>query len=127
MTTLWTILSVAENNRRIMENDPHGFSLAITSVCFVFCVLLLLYVVYGISGNYFKRRARRLEAAEAAKAASDAHVSDAKAVAIARALRAYMRETGTETESGIVTITHRSDGAWRTSSASKQLYKEGRR
>lgn len=123
MTLAWTILALSARERMLMQHDPHGFILAATCILFVFAVLLILYCIYGLSGEYFmyrtRRQARREAAANAtAEAEAGAVQADAPdeagiAVAIAVALEMQRRGDGEhDTESGVITIRHDALSKW---------------
>ena len=53
MTTfLYNILLTAGGDR-MMETDPHGWTLTLISVTVVFSALIVLYFVYSLSGSIF--------------------------------------------------------------------------
>lgn len=52
-------LALTPKESILLEHDPHGIILAVTCILFVFAVLLILYCVYGLSGEYFIRRQRK--------------------------------------------------------------------
>ena len=101
-----TILTLTEGSRRMMESDPHGYALTLTSICFVFGVLLLLFIRAG------KAKVRR-KAADAP--------DEAIATAIAAALAIYMAESSHEKESGVITIDRKYGSKWKTGPAVKQI------
>ena len=99
---------------RMGRIDPHGWTLTLTSVSVVFGALLILLIIFTISGNTisgkYKRRLRRRggpspeEAAAIAMALSEYSADDADIAAIAMALNLYMNEEVHDKESYIITI-----------------------
>ena len=109
---------------RMMETDPHGWTLTLISVSVVFAALIVLYFVYSLSGNIFSGKFKRAhKAKKAAKGTPDAEVAAAIALAldmenggdvyaaIATAVHLYLNDSVHDVESGIVTIV-RKDSAW---------------
>lgn len=92
----------------IKENDPHGFTLTIVSVSVVFLALIILFLIYNLSGKIFtgqiKFRNPFRKAPKAAAAAVPAGREDEIAAAIALALQAGC---GGETEAAIALALHR--------------------
>ncbi|MBO4671919.1 MAG: OadG family protein [Bacteroidales bacterium] len=106
---------------------PEGWTLSIISVSVVFCALLILFLIYNLSGNIFsgkyKRKPRR-QAPDEATAAAIAMALDrygaedgAVPAAIAAALHLYYSECAHDTEPGIITIRRNPASEW----ASKSL------
>ncbi len=109
---------------RMMETDPHGWTLTLISVTVVFTALIVLYFVYNLSGNIFSGKFKRApKAKKAVKGTPDAEVAAAIALAldmenggdvyaaIATAVHLYFNDSVHDVESGIVTIV-RKDSAW---------------
>lgn len=129
MNVVSIILSVTENARRVAGADPHGWSIALTSICFVFAVLAILYLVYGISGEYFIRREQLIASGKARFKPRRSGIQDpdeGTATAIAAALALYFSDTAHEKESGVITIEHRNSGAWKGTQASRTFKTSGR-
>lgn len=104
--------ALSERAAHMLESDPHGYMLALVSVCFVFSVLLILFFIYGISGEFFIRRevkAAREEAASREKRHADEALT---AAAVALAVQMYLEQDSHDIESGIITISHQPATAW---------------
>ena len=100
-------------SHRVARTDPHGWTLTLTSVSVVFGALLILLIIFTISGNTisgkYKRRVRRRspspeEAAAIAVALSE-YSSEEDIAAIAMALNLYLSEEVHDKESYKITIT----------------------
>ena len=100
-------------SHRMARIDPHGWTLTLTSVSVVFGALLILLIIFTISGNTisgkYKRRMRHSapspeEAAAIAMALSE-YSSEEDIAAIAMALSLYLNEEVHDTESYRITIT----------------------
>ena len=109
---------------RMMETDPHGWTLTLINVSVVFAALIVLYFVYSLSGNIFSGKFKRApKAKNAAKDTQDAEVAAAIALAldmenggdvyaaIATAVHLYLNDNVHDIEPAIVTIV-RKDSAW---------------
>ena len=109
---------------RMLQTDPHGWTLTLISVTVVFTALIVLYFVYNLSGNIFSGKFKRApKAKKAAKGTPDAEVAAAIALAldmenggdvyaaIATAVHLYLNDSVHDVEPGIVTIV-RKDSAW---------------
>ncbi|MCR5325507.1 MAG: OadG family protein [Bacteroidales bacterium] len=117
---IWLPCSAA----KVMENDPHGWFLSIVSVAVVFTALLILFLIYNLSGNIFtgkfKIKSRKSgsapdEATAAAIAlALDRYSSeeDATPAVIAMALHLYLSESIHDVEPGIITIRPNPSSEW---------------
>ncbi len=123
MTFAYVILTLSAKERLLMQHDPHGVILAATCILFVFAVLLILYCIYGLSGEYFMYRARRQArqeaagdaAAEAQDNAAQTDVPDEAGIAVAIAVALEMQRRGNgehDTESGVITIRHDARSKW---------------
>ena len=97
---------------RMAERDPHGWILTLTSVSVVFAALIILWIIFGISGRAFQRRA-----AKAAQPVNEPTIipsereripssgdSTETAAAIALALHLYLSETVHDAESFVITV-----------------------
>ena len=102
------------------QTDPHGFTLTIISVGVVFIALIILYLLYNLSGRIFsgefKRSPRRKGSPEGAVAVAIALAIDMEQdgdtyAAIAAAVHMYLANSVHDTEPGIVTIT-RKESPW---------------
>ena len=107
----------------MMEIDPHGFTLSLIAVLVVFSALIILYLIYTLSGNIFtgkyKRKPRKdaapdPETAAAIALALDRYTSsdDSDAVAIAIALHLYLSESAHDYEPGFITIRRDLPSSW---------------
>ena len=121
MTTFLCNLLLTAGGDRMMQTDPHGWTLTLISVTVVFSALIVLYFVYSLSGNIFSGKFKR--SPKKVKGTPDAEVAAAIALAldmeqdgdvyaaIATAVHLYMNDTVHDVEPGIVTIT-RKDSGW---------------
>ena len=109
---------------RMMQTDPHGWTLTLISVSVVFAALIVLYFVYSLSGSIFSGKFKRApKPKKAAKGTPDAEVAAAIALAldmenggdvyaaIATAVHLYLNDAVHDVEPGIVTIV-RTDTGW---------------
>lgn len=102
-------------SQRMGRIDPKGWTLTVTSISVVFGALLILLIIFTISGNTisgkYKRRLKKghapseEEAAAIAMALSEYSGDDAEVAAIAMALNLYMNEEVHDKESYRITIT----------------------
>ena len=112
---------------RMAQVDPHGWTLTLISVCVVFCALVILYLIYTLSGNIFsgkikfgkkKEKAGAETVDESAVAAAIALAVDAEtgkgdeAAAIALALHLHLNGGVHDIEPGIITIRHDRASGW---------------
>ena len=129
MTTFLFNLLLTAGGDRMMETDPHGWTLTLISVTVVFSALIVLYFVYSLSGSIFsgkfkrepkpKKRTRSVipsevegsEIAAAIAVALDMENSGDVYAAIATAVHLYLNDAVHDVEPGIVTIT-RKDSGW---------------
>ena len=105
---------IESGSERVAHHDPHGWTLTLTSVSVVFGALLILMIIFTISGNTFSGKYRRSkkgvptseEAAAIALALSE-HTSgeDADMAAIGLALHLFLSEEVHDSESYRITIT----------------------
>ena len=109
---------------RMMQTDPHGWTLTLISVTVVFTALIVLYFIYNLSGNIFSGKYKRTpKPQKAAKGTPDAEVAAAIALAldmeqdgdtyaaIATAVHLYFNDSVHDVEPGIITIV-RKDTGW---------------
>lgn len=105
---------VESGSERVAHHDPHGWTLTLTSVSVVFGALLILMIIFTISGNTFSGKYRRSkkgtpspeEAAAIAMALSEyTSGEDDEAAAIGLALHLFLSEEAHDTESYRITIT----------------------
>lgn len=118
------LLQIYQGAERMKEIDPHGLTLSVVAVVVVFSALLILYLLYSLSGGIFTgkfRRKPRTKPADADTAAAIAlalhlHVSqdcpDDEAAAIAAALHMYLSDGVHDTEPGIITIRRELPSSW---------------
>ena len=121
MTTFLCNLLLTAGGDRMMQTDPHGWTLTLISVTVVFSALIVLYFVYSLSGNIFSGKFKRTP--KKVKGTPDAEVAAAIALAldreqdgdvyaaIATAVHLYMNDAVHDVEPGIITIT-RKDSGW---------------
>ena len=124
MTTfLYNILLTAGGDR-MMDTDPHGWTLTLISVSVVFTALIVLYFIYSFSGGLFSGKFKRApKPKKAVKGTPDAEVAAAIALAldmecsgdeyaaIATAVHLYLNDAIHDVEPGIVTIV-RKESSW---------------
>ena len=124
MTTFLYSFILTAGGDRMMQTDPHGWTLTLISVSVVFTALIVLYFIYSFSGNIFSGKFKRApKARKAVKGSPDAEVAAAIALAldmeqsgdeyaaIATAVHLYLNDTVHDVEPGIVTIV-RKDSPW---------------
>lgn len=109
MTTyLFSLLTVSSD--RMMQTDPHGWTLTLISVSVVFLALLILFLIYsligGIASGSLKKKAKKdLRNAKHNKKGDLAPEQGWETeAAIAAAIHLYLSEHTHDAESGIVTI-----------------------
>lgn len=113
------ILLTASKNEIMLQKDPHGFVLTITSVFVVFCALIILRYAYGFIGDLntgkisFKKKKKGMTEEEAAaiamalsleKGNSVEGADQAVAAAIALALNEELEGSVHDYESYVITI-----------------------
>lgn len=124
MTTYLFNFLLTAGGDRMLETDPHGWTLTLISVTVVFAALIVLYFIYTLSGSIFSGKFKRApKPKKAVKGTPDAEVAAAIAVAldmensgdvyaaIATAVHLYLNDTVHDVEPGIVTIA-RKDSGW---------------
>ena len=93
---------------RMAERDPHGWILTLTSISVVFSALIILWIIFGISGRAFQRRAAKAAQPVSEPIKPTAIPDEAKesetAAAIALALHLYLSETVHDAESFVITV-----------------------
>lgn len=103
------------------ETDPHGWILTLIAVSVVFSALLILFLIYNLSGNIFTGKYKRRPghhkaddetAAAIAMALELASGDDAVPAAIAMALHLYSDDGAHDIEPGFITIQDK-PSAWR--------------
>ncbi len=112
------ISNTSTKSEMLAQRDPHGFIMTLTAVAVVFGALLLLYMVFGILGDFnsgkyslkkaFKRTGKGKEtdaetAAAIAMALND-EFSEEVYAAIGLALEECLNDTVHDQESYIITI-----------------------
>ena len=123
MTTYLFNLLLTAGGDRMMETDPHGWTLTLISVSVVFAALIVLYFVYSFSGSIFSGKFKRApKPKKAAKGTPDAEIAAAIAVAldmensgdvyaaIATAVHLYLNDAVHDVEPGIITIARKESG-----------------
>lgn len=119
MTPLYFILTLADHPgaMRMKEIDPHGWTLSLVAVTVVFSALVILFLIYTLSGNIFTGKFKRKPRPKAKAGAPDEETaaaialalaeygsSGAEVAAIAAALHLYLSESVHDTEPGVITI-----------------------
>lgn len=89
---------------RMARIDPHGWTLTVTSVSVVFGALLILLIIFTISGNTISGKYKRSLKHTLAHPSEEPD-ADAEIAAIAMALNLYLSEEVHDTESYKITIT----------------------
>ena len=107
---------------RMQEMDPHGFTLSLVAVVVVFSALIILFLLYSLSGaiftGKFKRKPKAAVAPEAETAAAIALAlsmysgGEDDAAAIATALHLYLSEQTHDSEPGFITIRRELPSGW---------------
>ena len=111
---------------RMMEIDPHGFTLTLVAVAVVFSALIILYLIYSLSGNIFSGKYKKKkkpgkssspdpQTAAAIAMALDRYASegsDGTPAAIALALHLYLSGSVHDYEPGIITIRRDIPSSW---------------
>lgn len=120
MTTYLFNLVLTAGGDRMMQTDPHGWTLTLISVSVVFAALIVLYFVYTLSGNIFSgkiklpKKTRKAsaddEVAAAIALALDMELSGEDYAAIATAVHLYLNDTVHDAEPGFVTIVRKESG-----------------
>lgn len=123
MTTYLFNYLLTAGGDRMMQTDPHGWTLTLISVSVVFAALIVLYFIYSLSGNIFSGKFKRTpKPRKAVKDTPDAEVAAAIALAldmensgdvyaaIATAVHLYLNDAVHDVEPGIVTIVRKESG-----------------
>ncbi|MBQ9476720.1 MAG: OadG family protein [Bacteroidales bacterium] len=121
---MMTLLQMTEGAKRVMETDPHGWTLTLIAVTTVFLALAILFGIYTLSGNIFTGKYKRERKPKAAKGGSvtpevaaaialalDAERGSEAEVAIALALHLYLSGGIHDAEPGFLTI-RRAEARW---------------
>lgn len=100
---------VLERAAHLAEVDPHGLVTCLVGIGVVFLSLVMLSVMYSISGKIFtagkKHYSKRASLLKMGGNADRAVISEDEAAAIAIALQMYMdAQTPHDHESGVITI-----------------------
>ena len=124
MTILQAISSLSEHPgaMRMHEIDPHGWTLSLVAVLVVFSALVILFLLYSLTGGIFtgkfKRKPRPGKQADSDTAAAIAMAlnlycndSDVPA-AIATAIHLYLSDAVHDTEPGFITIKRDLPSGW---------------
>ncbi len=123
--------------QKMKETDPKGWSLSLVAIAVVFSALLILFLIYNLSGNIFTgkvrlKRKKRSKAPEGPEAAAIAlalksYTSGEEDIpaAIALALHLYCGSGVHDTEPGFITIKVNNSSAWADKSLNfrKQTHK----
>ena len=120
MTTCLFSFVLTAGGDRMMQTDPHGWTLTLISVTVVFAALIVLYFIYSFSGKLFSgaiklpRKPRKASAdAEVAAAialALDMEQSGDEYAAIAADVHLYLSDTAHDVEPGFITIVRKESG-----------------
>ena len=118
MTTYLFNFLLTAGGDRMMQTDPHGWTLTLISVTVVFSALTVLYFVYSLSGSIFSGKFKRTpkkgtadaEVAAAIALALDMECSGDEYAAIATAVHLYLNDAVHDVEPGIVTIVRKESG-----------------
>jgi Na+-transporting methylmalonyl-CoA/oxaloacetate decarboxylase gamma subunit len=123
MTTYLFNYLLTAGGDRMMQTDPHGWTLTLISVSVVFAALIVLYFIYSLSGSIFSGKFKRTpKPRKAVKGSPDAEVAAAIALAldmensgdvyaaIATAVHLYLNDAVHDVEPGIVTIVRKESG-----------------
>ncbi len=122
MTTYLFNFALTAGGDRMMQTDPHGWTLTLISVTVVFAALIVLYFIYTFSGSLFsgkiklprkpgKKASANAEVAAAIALAIDMECSGDEYAAIATAVHLYLSDTVHDVEPGFITIV-RSESSW---------------
>jgi len=123
MTTYLFNYLLTAGGDRMMQTDPHGWTLTLISVSVVFAALIVLYFIYSLSGSIFSGKFKRTpKPRKAVKGSPDAEVAAAITLAldmensgdvyaaIATAVHLYLNDAVHDVEPGIVTIVRKESG-----------------
>lgn len=105
------ILSITEGAKAVAATDPHGWTMSAICITVVFCSLLILYLVYAISGFIASGQCAEWIAARRRSKAGREAQDEETAAAIALALRLYDRDQIHDPESGKITFEDQ-PGSW---------------
>ena len=106
------------------ETDPHGWTLSLIAVTVVFSALLILFLIYSLSGGFFtgkfkRSRSRSASTPDEPTAAAIALAlslyspeDEDTAAAIATALHLYLNECVHDVEPGFITIHGNPSSPW---------------
>lgn len=103
---------VLERAAHLAEVDPHGLVTCLVGIGVVFTSLVLLSIMYSISGKIFTAGKKRYGKSTSllkisGNAANSAVMSEDEVAAIAIALQMYIdAQTPHDHESGVITIKH---------------------
>ena len=105
---------------KMLETDPHGWTLSLVAVCVVFSALIILFLLYSLSGSIFTGKFKRkpkgdpdAPTAAAIALALSRYMSDEDEIAaIAAALHLYMSDSIHDPEPGFITIRRDAPTTW---------------
>ena len=104
----------------MLATDPHGWTLSLVAVCVVFSALIILFLLYSLSGSIFTGKFKRkpkgdpdAPTAAAIALALSRYMSDEDEIAaIAAALHLYMSDSIHDPEPGFITIRRDAPTTW---------------
>ncbi len=101
---MFPILTLTEGAKAVAAADPHGWTLSAICITVVFCSLLILYLVYAVSGFIASGQCSEWIATRRRRKAGGDSLDEETAAAIALALRLYHRDQVHDPESGRLTF-----------------------
>lgn len=117
MTTCLFSFVLTAGGDRMMQTDPHGWTLTLISVTVVFAALIVLYFIYSFSGKLFsgaiklpRKASADAEVAAAIALAMDMEQRGDEYAAIAAAVHLYLSDTAHDVEPGFITIVRKESG-----------------
>lgn len=96
------LLPLTSGSDRMLQTDPHGYTLTVIAVGVVFIALIILYFIYNLSGNIFSGKLKR-EIKHLKPKGKSAEGEVATAIALALRLES---EAGGEAQAAIATALH---------------------
>ena len=118
---MFPILTITEGAKAVAATDPHGWSMSAICITVVFFSLLILYLVYAVSGFIASGQCAEWIAARRRSKAGQGALDEETAAAIALALRLYDRDQVHDSESGKLTFEEQ-PGRWADKSFTLRKY-----